>query len=143
MVGWRMMAVLGLSVLLALAPFSGRAEGPAGIDGDAIRDRITAQFDAFETGDLAAAFAIASPGIQALFGSPQGFATMVQRGYPMVWRPAEVRYLGVRQEQGLIWQRVMIRDRSGVLHLFDYQMVPSASGWRINGVRPVETGVGA
>lgn len=136
---WRVLVGFGLALWLALVP-QVRADG---LDGAAIRDRISAQFEAFEAGDLPAAFAIASPGIQALFGTPQGFGVMVQRGYPMVWRPAEVRYLGLRQDQGLIWQRVMIRDQAGVLHLFDYQMVPSASGWRINGVRPVESGVGA
>lgn len=59
---------------------------------------------------------------------------MVRNGYPMVWRPAEVRYLKLREVKGALWQRVLIRDRAGGVHLLDYQMVRVDGNWRINGV---------
>lgn len=138
----RIVTVLALA--LCLGGEAGRSEGmaPDRIDRDALRATISAQIEAFGAGDLSTAFSIASPGIQALFGDPPGFARMVQEGYPMVWRPAELRFLGTRQDGGLVWQRVLIRDLAGALHILDYQMVDLPGGWRVNGVIRVPTGAG-
>ena len=69
---------------------------------------------------------------------------MVRNGYPMVWRPGEVRYLELRDIDGALWQKVLIRDQSGRLHILDYQMVETGDGWRINGVQLLRPpGVGA
>jgi hypothetical protein len=59
---------------------------------------------------------------------------MVQQGYPMVWDNADVRFLDLRDVAGFVWQKVMIRDAQGALHLLDYQMIETADGWQINGV---------
>ena len=61
--------------------------------------------------DVATAFAIASPSIQRMFGTPENFGNMVRGTYPMVWRPAEVTFLDQRQEGIVIWQRVRIVDQ--------------------------------
>lgn len=100
-----------------------------------IEATIDAQIEAFLDDDFARAFTFASPNIQSMFGTSERFGTMVRRGYPMVWRPGEVQYLELRDVSGSLWQRVLIRDQSGGVHLLDYQMIETSDGWRINGVQ--------
>lgn len=114
--------------LLAWAPVVAMAES-------GFEEVITAQIRAFEQQDLAAAFVFASPAIQRLFADAERFGLMVRRGYPMLWRPAEVRFLAPRVVAGQHWQRALVRDRAGVLHILDYQMLRIGADWRINAVQ--------
>ena len=100
-----------------------------------IETTIQSQIDAFLVDDFAKAFTFASPNIKSIFGSPDRFGQMVRQGYPMVWRPGEVRYLELREISGALWQKVMIRDQAGGIHLLDYQMINTGDGWQINGVQ--------
>lgn len=100
-----------------------------------IEATIGAQIEAFKVDDFAEAFNYASPNIQGMFGSHERFGQMVQKGYPMVWRPGEVQFLELRDVAGNLWQRVQIFDQSGGRHLLDYQMIQTPDGWRINGVQ--------
>lgn len=111
----------------------------------AIRGVIQGQMDAFTAKDPGLAFTYASPMIKGMFGTPDNFGAMVQSGYPMIWSPAAVRYLGLREAGGRLIQRIMVTDATGATHLFDYDMVEVAGeGWRINGVYPVpDQGAGA
>ncbi|MDP5217367.1 DUF4864 domain-containing protein [Ruegeria sp. 2205SS24-7] len=102
---------------------------------DEIQSNIQAQIDAFKSDDFATAFTFASPSIQRLFGTPENFGAMVRNGYPMVWRPADVRFLELREVAGQLWQKVIITDAAGNLHVLDYQMVDFENGWKINGVQ--------
>ena len=102
----------------------------AGIEGT-----IQSQIDAFLADDFATAFTFASPNIQGLFGSADRFGAMVRGGYPMVWRPEDVQFLELRDLNGRLWQKVMVRDQAGGFHVLDYQMIETAEGWRINGVQ--------
>lgn len=95
---------------------------------------ISDQIGAFQAGDAQAAFAYASPNIQALFRTPDRFVTMVQRGYPMVWGPAKVRFLEARRAGEAVVQKVLITDPAGALHVLEYQMIEGEGGWLINGV---------
>ena len=105
---------------------------------------ISDQMAAFAAGDMDMAFTYASPGIQRQFGTPETFGQMVEQGYPMVWRPAEVLFLDDRTEGGALVQRVMITDQGGRVHVLDYYMQTDGSGLRIGGVRIVPApGVGA
>jgi hypothetical protein len=104
-------------------------------DGDAIESVIGNQLDAFNERDISEAWEYASPNIKRLFGDPGNFGMMVQQGYPMVWDNADVRFLEFRDLGGMVWQKVMVRDAQGGLHILDYQMVETAQGWQINGVR--------
>ncbi|KPQ07156.1 MAG: hypothetical protein HLUCCA12_07290 [Rhodobacteraceae bacterium HLUCCA12] len=107
-------------------------------EGGAIERVISDQIAAFQDDDMAAAFDFASPTIRALFGTAERFGQMVRQGYPMVHRPDSVRFLE-RSERGGLWlQRVLIADRGGRLHLLEYQMIESDSGFLINGVRLLE-----
>lgn len=118
-----------------LACFFALVAGPVPArDGDAIRDTIEGQIAAFHDSDVEAAFDYASPMIQRMFRTPEGFGAMVERGYPMVWRAQAVRFLALREEAGRLWQRVMITGPEGRLHLLDYEMREIDGKWRINGV---------
>lgn len=127
----KLIPVAGAVVFCLAASFAGADEA-----GD-IRDVIGDQVTAFGAGDLPTAYSFASPDIQAIFPSPEIFGGMVQRGYPMIWQPAEVVYFDLRTEGGKWLQRMGFRDGSGALHLFDYEMIPGTGGWRIDGVVPV------
>lgn len=126
---------------LTLAERAG-AEAPRSPD---IETVIQSQIEAFLADDLDTAFAFASPGIKGMFRTPERFGEMVRSGYPMVWRPAEVRYLELRAHPpGGMVQRVMIIDQQGQLHLLDYLMVERGDGWVIAGVQLLRGGaVGA
>jgi hypothetical protein len=101
-----------------------------------IEAAISDQMEAFRADDFETAFTFASPNIQSMFGTPQRFGAMVSSGYPMVHRPADVQFLELRQINGLLWQKILVRDASGAFHALDYQMVQGAGGaWRINGVQ--------
>ncbi len=112
---------------------------PARADEAAVQSVISSQIEAFEADDFTEAFTFASPMIRQIFETPENFGTMVQHGYPMVWRPAEVRFLSLDAIDGKLWQSVMIRDQNGGLHILEYQMVELENGWKINAVRMRET----
>lgn len=122
----RFLIVLSVCLGMATAVHAQEAE---------IAENIGAQIKAFEADDFAKAFTYASPNIQQLFGTPDNFGAMVRNGYPMVWRPAEVRFLELREVAGLLWQKVMIVDGAGQVHLLDYQMIRQGGDWKINGVQ--------
>jgi len=127
---WRMAAALALAAGLS-GPV--RADG----DGEAIERVIENQMEAFRAGDPVAAFEFASPTIRGLFGTPENFGRMVATGYPPIWQPGAVRFLGLTERGGRLQQRVEVTGPQGRTHLFDYEMIPTEAGWKINGVRPV------
>ncbi len=100
-----------------------------------IQGVIGDQIEAFKADDFATAFTYASPSIQGIFRTPENFGRMVSQGYPMVWRPADVKFLDLREQAGSLWQRVMITDGKGAVHLLDYRMLQTENGWKINGVQ--------
>jgi hypothetical protein len=126
-----------LAAALLVLPLLLSAPSPSA--GDEVADQIARtiqnQLDAFLADDVATAFTFASPGIKQLFRTPERFGEMVRTGYPMVWRPADVRYLERRVMNGRTVQRVMIIDQQGGLHLLDYLMIETAEGWQIAGVQ--------
>ena len=73
--------------------------------------------------------------IQGMFRTPENIGVMVQRGYPMGWRPNSVRYLELDEKGGRLFQKVMITDQNGGLHMLEYQMIQVNGAWQINGVQ--------
>lgn len=122
--------LLSLAGLLALAGPAARAQGA-----DAIEGVIAGQITAFQADDMDAAFGFASPTLRRLFQTSDRFGQMVREGYPMVYRPQTLRFLNRREVGGFVLQRVMVTDAAGRLHVLEYQMQPSGSGFAINGVR--------
>ncbi|WP_146590062.1 DUF4864 domain-containing protein [Puniceibacterium confluentis] len=100
-----------------------------------IESTIQRQIDAFKADDLATAFSFAAPSIQGMFRTPDVFGMMVKRGYPMVWRPGDVRFTELRDEGSEMAQRVLIRDQEGRSHLLEYRLIDEGGQWRISGVQ--------
>ena len=123
----RLLATLALALVLIVPR-------PAAAQDAAIEETISRQLEAFNARDVDTAFDFASPMIQGLFGSAQNFGLMVQQGYPMVWTNDDVRFLELRELRGALYQKVMIRDAQGALHVLDYRMIETPEGWRIDGV---------
>ncbi|MBL9073760.1 DUF4864 domain-containing protein [Tabrizicola sp.] len=108
---------------------------PASAQEEPIRNTIQSQIEAFQADDFARAFTFASPTIKGLFGTPENFGAMVKNGYPMVYRPADVQMMELREVAGSLWQRVRITDQAGAGWYLDYMMVETAEGWQINAVQ--------
>lgn len=129
-------------IALGLALVAGLSFGAHAQDGVAdpgIQAVIRGQMDAFMADDLDGAFDHASPGIKRIFGDAQRFGTMVRQGYPMVYRPADVRFLELSEQGGSRLQKVMVRDDAGAFHVLEYEMQPAVNGgWVIDGVRLLE-----
>ena len=113
--------------------------GAAWAQGTEIEGVISDQIDAFKADNFAEAFEFASPNIRGIFRTPENFGRMVTQGYPMVWRPAEVTYLGLEDNNGILSQTVRIVDAEGRVHLLKYSMLETDAGWKINGVQLLET----
>lgn len=100
-----------------------------------IEDVIGEQLQAFNDRDVQDAWQYASPMIQGMFGTPDNFGNMVRNGYPMVWTNREVEFLDLGEVNGVLTQRVLIRDGDGIAFILAYAMIETADGWRINGVQ--------
>lgn len=100
-----------------------------------IESTIRSQMEAFRAEDVTAAFEFASPTIRNLFRTPENFGVMVQRGYPMVWRPEDVTFGALREIAGALWQRVIVTDADGKPHYLDYRMEMIDGAWRISAVQ--------
>ncbi|WP_375175593.1 DUF4864 domain-containing protein [Pseudooceanicola sp.] len=124
----RAILLLVLTILLA-GPLQAQ-DGP----GSVIRD----QFQAFRADDLPRAFSHASPMIQGYFQTPDRFGRMVEQGYPQIREPGEVTLQELREEGGRLIQRLTVFDGNGLPHLFDYEVIRTENGWKINGVRYVK-----
>ena len=123
---WLFSVILSLGLMVQSPAY-------AGDDAD-VRETITAQLDAFVRDDFGRAFTYASPKIKRIFRTPDTFGTMVRQGYPMVWRPADFTFLSVEKTPWGMSQIIEIIDQSGVAHYLRYDMVPSNTGWKIDGV---------
>jgi hypothetical protein len=52
-----------------------------------------------------------------------------------VWRPADVTYGDTRAQGDAIFQKVIITDQAGRMHVLEYEMIAAPDGWQINGVQ--------
>ena len=129
-----MTRIMGFILALLLATGAARAQDSGAQDSGAIEDVIGSQLQAFNDRDVDEAFSYASPMIKGMFGTPQNFGLMVERGYPMVWTNSDARFLDLREVAGRLYQRVLVRDAQGGLHVLEYQMIETPEGWQINGV---------
>ena len=124
-----------LAIVLMASPASAEDARRAGIVAV-----IGAQLDAFRHDDAEAAFAFASPAIQAMFGTPANFLRMVAESYQPVYRPRAVKFLDLLEQDGRLVQRVLFTGPDGRQVMGLYMMVRQPDGtWRIAGcvlVRP-------
>ena len=130
-------------IAAALAALAGGAQAQ---DAGELEGIITEQMSAFMADDFATAFTYASPMIQSMFGTSANFGAMVRKGYPMVWRPADIQFQEQRdgRRPGEIVQRLSVRGPDGSYYICDYTMIETGAGGKINGVQVLPApGVGA
>ena len=102
---------------------------------ETVEEVISQQLNAFNDRDIPKAFDFASPMIKRLFGNAGNFGSMVSRAYPMVWDNSDVRFLENRETGGSQFQKVLVKDANGGLHLLEYKMIPLQDSWQIDGVQ--------
>ena len=122
----------------ALFVFAAPAQAQAPLDlpvseRAAIRAAIEGQMDAFRRDDGAAAFGFATPHIQAMFGTPENFLSMVRRGYAAVYRPRNVEFGEIVGAPENPVQLVHLIGPDGEAVIAAYEMAHQHVGWRING----------
>jgi len=95
---------------------------------------ITSQLDAIARKDGATAFALATPEIRAMFGTPERFMAMVLQQYTPLYRPRAITFLDVIDSpQGPI-QRVLLTGAGGEQVTALYTMLRMKDGlWNIAG----------
>lgn len=126
--------VLAVAVILGGAFAAGADEGVAPADASAIQQVIQGQMAAFKVDDWGAAFAYASPGIQAKFESPQVFRQMVTSAYQPVYRPQGVEFRALETGELGPTQEVFVVGPDGLAYLAYYTMERQPDGsWRISG----------
>jgi hypothetical protein len=134
--------ILALAALLTLLSTSlpSTAQGVSEAEAAEFQRIITSQLDAFSSDDGAAAYAFATPMIQRLFPSPEVFLSMVQKGYPPVYRRQSYSFGEIGNEMGgQPTQHVTIIDANGKAWTALYAMERQPDGsWKINGCQLVE-----
>jgi hypothetical protein len=132
-----------LAVLLSLACPPALADPVTRADVGEIRGVINRQIDAFRRDDAQSAFALATPGVQQSFRTPEKFLDVVRMAYRAVYRPARVAFLDMLVLGDEVVQQVQITDRSGLVWVAYYAMQRQPDGsWRTNGchlVQPART----
>lgn len=107
----------------------------------AIRAVIEKQLDAFRRDDAETAFALAAPGIQYTFHTPERFMVMVRQGYQAVYRHSVVEFREIHQMEDVgPVQSVYVEGQDGeaVIALYPMERQPDGS-WRINGCHLVRS----
>ena len=104
------------------------------MDKSVIRTVIEQQIEAFGRDDETQAFALASPGIQIQFSTPQNFVAMVKAAYYPIYRPRAVLFDKLMMVEGFPSQSVFLMDDQGELCRGIYLMQKQLNGaWRIHG----------
>ena len=130
--GWLAILLGALAALPSQAAETPSAVSPA--ERQEIQNVIQAQIDAFRRDDAAAAFALASPSIQARFGTAENFLGMVRSGYEPVYRPRHYRFLELVLADGNWVQKVIVIGPDGLAVMALYPMVRLDDGkWRTDG----------
>jgi hypothetical protein len=127
--------MLAILVLLFLTlPTVAQQQALTADDHSAIHTVIERQLEAFRNDDAARAFAFASPAIQAKFGTPEQFMSMVQTAYPPVYRPRHVAFKELRLVEGVPTQEVLLIGPDGVPVMARYLLQKQPDGaWKIDG----------
>ncbi len=129
-----LIALGGLLLALGVLPPGHAEEALAPAERAAIKSVIEQQIAAFRRDDAPAAFAFASPAIQAHFGSPETFMRMVQTSYSPVYHPREVSFRTAKPSEAGIVQEVSVTAEDGTVVTALYLMEHERDGtWRING----------
>jgi len=130
------MRVLLVLIFALLAGASARADDVA-----TAQDIIRAQEQAFGRDDARAAYSYAAPAIREIFPAPDIFMSMVQNGYPPVYRHKSFEYGDSKSEGSRIAQHVHIIDANGEAWEALYTLEQQADGsYKITGCSLLKAG---
>src|SRR6188768_2675750 len=104
----RLLALLVVALGLALGQAAAQEPSLSESDRAAIRDIIGRQVEAFRRDDGDAAFGLASPTIQGMFGTSEIFMDMVRQGYQPVYRPRVFDFREIVSLHGQVTQKVHV-----------------------------------
>jgi hypothetical protein len=131
---FRSFAALALALLALGGTAAAQQSALSDTDRAAIRDIIGRQVEAFRRDDGDAAFGLASPMIQGMFGSPDVFMDMVRQGYRPVYRPRAFDFREIVELNGQPTQKVHVIGPDGRPVTAFYPMTQLPDGtWRIDG----------
>lgn len=123
-----------LALLLLTVPVKAQQMEVTDTDRVAIRSVIERQLEAFQRDDAIGAFAFASPGIQAQFGTAKNFMAMVRASYQPVYRPRSVVFEDITTVEGIPAAQVLLLSPDGEPVMALYLMEKQLDGsWKING----------
>jgi hypothetical protein len=130
------MRVLLVLIFALLAGASARADDVA-----TAQDIIRAQEQAFGRDDARAAYSYAAPAIREIFPAPDIFMSMVQNGYPPVYRHKSFEFGDSKSEGSRIAQHVHIIDANGEAWeaLYTLEQQPDGS-YKITGCSLLKAG---
>jgi hypothetical protein len=130
------MRVLLVLIFALLAGASARADDVA-----TAQDIIRAQEQAFGRDDARAAYSYAAPAIREIFPAPDIFMSMVQNGYPPVYRHKSFEFGDSKSEGSRIAQHVHIIDANGEAWEALYTLEQQADGsYKITGCSLLKAG---
>ncbi|WP_027516062.1 DUF4864 domain-containing protein [Bradyrhizobium sp. WSM1417] len=130
------MRVLLVLIFALLAVASARAD-----DVGTAQDIIRAQEQAFGRDDARAAYSYAAPAIREIFPAPDIFMSMVQNGYPPVYRHKSFEFGDSKSEGSRIAQHVHIIDANGEAWEALYTLEQQADGsYKITGCSLLKAG---
>jgi hypothetical protein len=118
-------------ILFALLFLTPAAAGEAGAEARAVIQR---QLDAFASDDAGAAYALAAPGIKAIFMDSATFMAMVRRQYAPVYHHRRAEFAEFSSEGDAVSQTLTIVDDDGQVWTALYKLARQPDGaWLITG----------
>ena len=124
---------IGLVLMWGLAFGPARAAPVSAADAKAAQAVIQSQLNAFAADDAKRAFSYAAPSIRTQFGTADNFLLMVRKGYPMVYRPANVSFAKPEMISGKLVQTVQFSDLEGAEWVATYHLERQRNKvWRIS-----------
>ncbi len=114
---------------------AGLAQTPAPADQDQFKSIISGQLEAFKQDQGAKAYSYAAPAVQQIFPNVESFLSMVERGYPPVFRNQGYEFGSLAQDDaGRPVQQVKITGMDGEHYLAAYTLQQQPDGsWKIAG----------
>lgn len=131
---------LALSIMLLTFPAFAQDAAVSVQDRAQIQSVITGQLDAFRRLDADAAFTLASPMIQQMFGTAPNFMSMVSRAYKPVFHSRQSAFGTLASQDGEVVQHVELTGPNGGHYLALYRMKKQPDGsWKIDGCQLVKS----
>jgi len=131
---FRFLALFSMLLLSLGVAAQAQDNGLSTSDSQSIRDVIQSQVDAFRRDDGDAAFGLATPEIQHMFGTSEIFMDMVRQGYQPVYRPRVFDFAEIVTLNGQPTQKVRVIGPDGrpVTAFYPMRRLPDGT-WRIDG----------